>query len=122
MSMTDTQQEYVAWRADPQRKGTKAEWAAEHSVSTETLRRWEKTDWFKDAMDEQLHELHLSADATMEVVAAAHEKAKNGDTQAMKLYLAFLERVAPVRQRADDGDLAGLSTDELLAMLEGPID
>lgn len=120
--MTETQQAYVEWRADPQRQGTKAEWAKTHNVSTETLRRWSNEDWFREAMDDRLHELHLSEDAVLEVVAAAHSKAVGGSEQAMKLYLQFLERVNPVKPRADDGDLAGMTTDELLAMLEGPVE
>lgn len=120
--MDETQTEYVEWRANPQRVGTKAEWAQAHNKSTETLRRWEKSDWFREAMDDRLHELHLSEDAILEVVAAVHSKAVGGDVQAQKLYLAFLERVNPVKQRVDDGDLAGLSTDELMGLLDGPVD
>jgi hypothetical protein len=120
--MTETQLAYVEWRSNPKREGSKESWAKAHGVSTETLRRWDKSEWYRTAMEDRLHELHLGEDAQLEVMASIHQSAVNGDNQAQKLYVAMLERLAPMKARVDDGDLAGKTTEELLAMLEGPVD
>jgi len=122
MELTSTQLEYVAWRAKPDRAGTKAQWARDHSVSDETLRRWEKTDWFREALEEDLRSSHLGMDSILEVIAGMQKKAAQGDTQAAKLYWQFVERVNPMRQHEVSDDLSSLSDEELDALLEGAID
>jgi phage tail tape-measure protein len=120
--MTDVQQAYVDWITSPEKSGTKTEWAKEHGVSVSTLYEWQRTEWYQSALDTRMRELNLSMDKVHEVIAALQKKAAQGDSGAAKLYLQFLERVQPMKAAVSAGDLAGLDTMDLYAMLDGPID
>lgn len=120
--ITELQREYVTWNADPKREGSKQGWATAHNVSYETLRRWQKEDWYAVALEEELRERGLGMDSILDVVMAMKKKAAEGDTAAAKLYFQFIDRVQPMKQREVEDDLASLSDDALDALLEGAVD
>jgi hypothetical protein len=123
--LTDVQQKFLDWAANPApiaEKGSQQRFADAHGVTSETLRRWKKTEWFRGEMDERLHDAGLGPEAVQQVVIAAQQRAAEGDVAAMKTYLQLLDRVNPIRVKVDDGDLAGIPTDELMAMLDGAVD
>lgn len=123
--LSPMQLEFIEWFCDPRsrvEKGSQAAFAREHNVTEETVRRWKKTEWFTERTEQRLREEALGEDSLWEVVRAAKTKALDGDVQAMKVYQQFSDRLNPPKIRVDDGDLKGLTTDELLALLAGPIE
>lgn len=123
--LNSTQRDFIDWAADPRpttEKGTQQWFADKHKVTSESCRRWKKTDWFREELEERMRDMSLGTDSIMAVIAAQQQRAVEGDNQAAKTYLALLERVAPMRQQVDDGDLSGVSTADLLAMLDGAVE
>jgi hypothetical protein len=120
--MTEVQQEYLQWMGNPQREGSKVQWAKDHAVSVATLYKWEKAEWYQSGLEQTMREMHLSMDKTLEVIAAVQKQAARGDIQSAKLYLQFLERVQPMKSSTTRGDLANMTDDEIQAALLGAID
>lgn len=123
--LSSTQLAFVEWFCDPRPrddKGSQQQFATQYGETTERLRRWKKQEWFKSLTEERLREEALGEESTWELIRAAKEKALQGDVQAMKVVLAYQQRLNPMRQIADDGDLKGKTSEELLAMLAGAIE
>lgn len=114
MELTTTQLAWIENQSNPtQDRTSQAKFAAAHNVSEETLRRWKKTEWFRDALDERMRDMHLSQDKVMDVVRAMQTAASAGDVSAAKTYLAFLERVQPMRTMQEDAAVEQMTDDEL---------
>lgn len=116
MELTAAQIAFIENATNPTaERMSQAKFAELHGVNPETLRRWKKTDWFRDALDERMRELHLSQDKVMDVVRAMQTAASNGDVQAAKTYLAFLERVQPMKPAQEDSAIEQMTDEELEA-------
>jgi hypothetical protein len=96
--LTDTQIEYLEWRSNPSRSGTKRQWAIDHGVDPKTLRRWEQSDWFREELEAELRALALGPDAMLEVAVQLQRDAAAGDGQATRQYLALVEKLNPTRE------------------------
>lgn len=112
--LTETQTAYIAWRADPTRVGTKTQWATDNHVNITTLRAWEKSTWYEDGLNDALSEMALGTDSIMEVIHSCQRAAAGGDQQAVKTYLAFLDKVKPQREAPRDArEIEQMTDDEL---------
>ena len=112
------QLEYIEWLADPERLGSKKEWARSHGVAESTVFRWQNDRWFKAAYEQRLAELNVSPDRIQAVVDSLWTAASRGDTKAASLYLQYVDRLQPKRVVIEDARVAGLSDDELAAELQ----
>jgi hypothetical protein len=111
--LTDTQLAYVEWRADPTREGSKIDWAAEHGTTAGNLRRWEKTPWYREALNARLAQLNIEPERLQQVLDALWREAKDGDVNAAKTYFAEIEKIRPTQRRVESADIADLSDEEL---------
>lgn len=111
--ITDTQLEYIDWRADPTRNGSKESWAADHGTTAATLRRWEKTPWFRQGLERRLAELNIEPERLQVVLDTLWREAKDGDVNAAKAYFAAIEDMRPKRTRIEDTSLVDLTDEEL---------
>ncbi len=113
-ALTSTQAEYIAWRANPTRTGTKTHWATEHKVNITTLRSWEKTQWYQDGLSEALNEMALGTDSIMEVLHGIQRAAASGDMAAAKTYLTWVDKINPQREAPRDArEVENMTDDEL---------
>lgn len=110
------QTEYIAWRANPTRVGTKTQWATDHAVNITTLRAWEKTQWYQDGLTEALNEMALGTDSIMEVLHGIQRAAASGDMAAAKTYLVWVDKINPQREAPKDSREVENMTDEELEM------
>jgi hypothetical protein len=119
--LTDTQLEYVQWRAQPQGvRGTKKGWADDHGINERTLQRWESESWFRPALERELAKLNVEPDRIQVVLDALWKEAKGGDVQAAREYLKAVEELRPPRPSMEDASVASLTDEELeLAWEEG---
>lgn len=118
--LTQTQLDYIDWRANPERQGAKRAWAEEHGTSETTLQRWDKTAWFRDGLDKKLAQLNVSPDRMQAILDRLHNEAKGGDVAAAKAYMQWVSVMMPDRTRVEDVSIESLTDDELrLAFEEG---
>ena len=113
MELTQTQLQYIEWRIDPSRDGTKKDWAAAHGISRDTLQRWDKETWFQHALERRLQELNINPDRVQDIVNALHREARGGNVAAAKLYLDYVRDLMPQRSHIEDRDVAAMSDEEL---------
>lgn len=116
--LSTPQLEYIEWLCDPQRQGSKKEWARDHGFAESTIFRWQNDRWFKQAYEQRLAELNVSPDRIQAVVDALWAAASRGDTKAASLYLQYVDRLQPKRVVIEDARVAGLSDEELRAELD----
>ena len=83
--MTEVQQEYLQWMGNPQREGSKVQWAKDHAVSVATLYKWEKAEWYQSGLEQTMREMHLSMDKTLEVIAAVQKQAARGASSTTRI-------------------------------------
>ena len=94
------QKVYLTWLADPQRAGTKGEWAADYGVSPSTLQHWEKNPLFrrelKKAVVEEITDPQHIHELALEVRAIALRPGpKTLDSERLKavdLYVKMVDR------------------------------
>ena len=123
--LSPLQLEYIEWLCDPARAGSKKAWALAHDISENTVHRWQKDRWFKDAQERRLAELNVSPDRIQVVIEALHLAASRGDTKAAALYLQYVDRLNPKRILIEDTRVSGLSDADLrleLVELLGGVD
>lgn len=113
--LTETQTAYVEWRADPGRQGSKEAWGADHGVSDDTLRRWEKTAWYRDAMDKLLAERNVNPERIQEVLDSLQREAARGDVSAARAYMDYVRDLQPARRLVEDVRIESLSDEQLEA-------
>lgn len=116
--LSEVQRDYIEWLCDPEREGSKAQWAKDRGLSPRTLYSWVSDRWFKAAYEQRLAELNVSPDRIQAVVESLWKQAKGGDTKAASLYLQYVDRLQPKRVVIEDARVAALSDDELTAELQ----
>lgn len=120
MELSEKQLAYVEWRSNPHREGDKKEWAEANGISRTTIYNWEKAPWFRDALERRNADLNIAPDRIQEILDRLWREAKDGDTQAAKLYFAEIERIRPPAPTQEDRSIASLTDEELeLAWAEG---
>lgn len=115
MELTDTQLAFIEWRADPARQGSQEQWAREHGVSSDTLRRWKKSAWFRDALDRLLVERNVDPERIQAVLDALQQGAARGDVSAARAYMDYVRDLQPARRVVEDVRVESLSDEELEA-------
>jgi hypothetical protein len=115
--LTAAQQEYLAWFVDPNRAGSKKDWARSHKIHEGTPRQWELQDKFQQAVNRRLSELNLDAMRIQRIIDALYEKALEGDTKAADMILKYVDRLNPHRIKVEDTKVEEMSDAELRAAL-----
>ena len=116
--LSEKQLAYIGWLCDPEREGSKAQWATANNMSVRTLYNWVNDRWFKVAYEQRLAELNISPDRIQVVIDALHAAAKRGDTKAASLYLQYVDRLSPKRIIIEDVRVSSMSDEELRLELE----
>jgi len=116
--LSASQREYIEWLCDPERSGSKAQWAKDRGLHPGTVYNWMQDRWFKAAYEQRLAELNIHPDRIQAVVDALWRAASGGDTKAASLYLQYVDRLQPKRVVIEDARVAALSDDELAAELQ----
>jgi hypothetical protein len=116
--LSEKQLAYILWLCDPEREGSKAQWAVANGLSVRTLYNWVNDRWFKVAYEQRLAELNISPDRIQVVIDALHNAAKGGDTKAASLYLQYVDRLSPKRIIIEDVRVASMSDEELRLELQ----
>lgn len=116
--LSEKQLAYITWLCDPEREGSKAQWATANGLSVRTLYNWVNDRWFKVAYEQRLAELNISPDRIQVVIDALHAAAKRGDTKAASLYLQYVDRLSPKRIIIEDVRVSSMSDEELRLELE----
>ncbi len=114
--LTDAQLAYVEYASLPKdaRPLSKEAFAASIGVSDDTLRRWDKTAWMREALERRMAELNITPDRVQEVIDALHHAAvTDRDVSAMKQYMAYVESLNPSRALVEDVRIESLSDEEL---------
>ncbi len=111
------------WRAliewflkGPDRVATRPyEWAAEHGLHEDSIRRIKRDARFAKEWDRRAAELNIHPERTQSVIDALHSQAVGGSVQAASLYLQYIEKFTPKRRVLvdDDREASGLSDGEL---------
>lgn len=116
--LSEKQLAYIEWRCDPEREGSKQQWADANGMSVRTLYNWVNDRWFKVAYEQRLAELNISPDRIQVVIDALWAGAKRGDTKAASLYLQYVDRLSPKRIIIEDVRVSGMSDADLRVELE----
>ena len=101
---------------------TQKEWASEHGVHEDSLRRWKRDPRFTREWDRRAAELNIHPERTQSVIDSLHAQAVGGSVQAASLYLQYVEKFTPKRRvLVDDREASGLSDVELADELEAQV-
>jgi len=99
---------------------TQREWAREHELHEDSLRRWKRDPRFTREWDRRAAELNIHPERTQSVIDALHAQAVAGSVNAASLYLQYIEKFTPRRSVVlEDRAVSGLSDLELADELEG---
>lgn len=126
VELTQQQADFLDWWVTPNKEKvprTLHAWAEEHGLTTESLRRWRKTEWWEVSLRRRLAELNVSPDRVQAVIdalfnAATDPEAKDRVTAA-RVLLEYTQQLMPVKPVAPaDRDADALSDEELQQLLE----
>ena len=97
------------------------EWAAEHGLHEDSIRRIKRDPRFAREWDRRAAELNVHPERTQGVIDSLHAAAVGGSVQAASLYLQYVEKFTPRRRVVvdDEREVVGLSDDELADELAG---
>jgi hypothetical protein len=114
---------FLEWLIDPDRRGSKKQWADEQGVSYEILRRWQRDPRFKAELGKRAAELNIDEFRIQEVVNSLYKAATlDGDVRAMQAYLTYVGRFMPTQRIITDRKIEDLSDEELGAELRAHLD
>jgi len=98
------------------------EWAAEHGLHEDSIRRIKRDPRFAREWDRRAAELNVHPERTQGVIDSLHAAAVGGSVQAASLYLQYVEKFTPKRRVVvDEGEVSGLSDGELADELEAQV-
>jgi len=120
--MPDLWSDFLDWLLlGPDRQPlTQREWAQEHELHEDSLRRWKRDPRFTREWDRRAAELNIHPERTQSVIDALHAQAVAGSVNAASLYLQYIEKFTPRRSVVlEDRAASGLSDLELADELEG---
>lgn len=123
--MPDLWRDFLDWLLlGPDRQPlTQREWAQEHELHEDSLRRWKRDPRFIREWDRRASEVNVSPERVQGVVDALWARAAEGDVKAAGLYLQYVDKFTPKRRVVvdDDRDASGLSDVELADELEAEV-
>lgn len=110
-------EEFVDWMyARARTPATQTEWAREHGIHPDSVKRWKRNPHFKAYMEARAVEINLSPERIQDVLDAIYTAASNGDVQAAREYLRWAERfLPPPTPPAPPPSAEQLTDEELLA-------
>ena len=99
---------------------TQKEWAGEHAIHQDSIRRIKRDPRFVREWDRRAAELNINPERVQSVIDALWQQAANGDVKAASLYLQYIEKFTPRRKVVveDERDAQSFSDDELASLLE----
>ena len=99
---------------------TQKEWAGEHAIHQDSIRRIKRDPRFVREWDRRAAELNINPERVQSVIDALWQQAANGDVKAASLYLQYIEKFTPRRKvvMEDERDAQSFSDDELASLLE----
>ena len=99
---------------------TQREWAADHDIHEDSIRRIKKDTRFIKEWDRRAAELNINPERVQSVIDALWQQAAGGDVKAASLYLQYIDKFTPKRKVSveDERDVALFSDEELAAALE----
>jgi len=102
---------------------TQKEWAADHGIHEDSVRRIKRDQRFVREWDRRSAELNVHPERTQAVVDALFVAAAAGDVKAASLYLQYIEKFTPKRRVIVDDErlAASLSDEELFEELESEL-
>jgi|TARA_R110002020_G_scaffold25087_6_gene81676 hypothetical protein len=102
---------------------TQREWAAEHDIHEDSIRRIKKDTRFVKEWDRRAAELNINPERVQSVIDALWQQAAGGDVKAASLYLQYIDKFTPKRKVSveDDRDVAAFSDEELADAMEAEI-
>ncbi len=102
---------------------TQREWAADHGIHEDSVRRIKRDQRFVREWDRRSAELNVHPERTQAVVDALFVAAAAGDVKAASLYLQYVEKFTPKRRVVVDDErlAASLSDEELFEELESEL-
>lgn len=114
-------QEYVDWLTNPEKpddEPTQVAFAKKRNMWPQQLQQWKRDKRVRDNIERRFEQLNISPDRVQQVVDAMFARAKAGDTNAAKLYLQFIERLAPPKVIVEDKRVKDMSDAELAQALD----
>ena len=123
--MPDLWKELLEWllRGPDISPRTQREWAKDHEIHEDSIRRIKRDNRFVREWDRRAAELNINPERVQSVIDALWQQAAAGDVKAASLYLQYIDKFTPKRKVAveDDRDAALFSDEELAAALEAEL-
>ena len=118
-------QELLDWllRGPARRPRTHRDWAAEHDIHEDSLRRIKRDHRFIKEWDRKAAELNINPERVQSVIDSLWLRASEGDVKAASLYLQYIEKFTPRRKLVidDERDIASFTDEELASALEAEV-
>ena len=102
---------------------TQREWAKQHELHEDSVRRIKKDSRFLKEWDRRAAELNINPERVQSVIDALWQRAADGDVKAASLYLQYIDKFTPKRKVAvaEDRDVLSMSDSQLADELEATI-
>ena len=118
-------QELLDWllRGPDRRPRTPRDWADEHDIHEDSLRRIKRDPRFVKEWDRKAAELNINPERVQSVIDSLWLRASEGDVKAASLYLQYIEKFTPRRKLVidDERDIASFTDEELASALEAEV-
>ena len=118
-------QELLDWllRVPDRRPRPQRDWADEHDIHEDSLRRIKRDHRFIKEWDRKAAELNINPERVQSVIDSLWLRASEGDVKAASLYLEYIEKFTPRRKLVidDERDIASFTDEELASALEAEV-
>ena len=118
-------QELLDWllHGPDRRPRTQRDWASEHDIHEDSLRRIKRDHRFIKEWDRKAAELNINPERVQSVIDSLWLRASEGDVKAASLYLQYIEKFTPRRKLVidDERDIASFTDEELASALEAEV-
>ena len=118
-------QELLDWllRGPDRSPRTQRDWADEHDIHEDSLRRIKRDPRFVKEWDRKAAELNINPERVQSVIDSLWLRASEGDVKAASLYLQYIEKFTPRRKLVidDERDIASFTDEELASALEAEV-
>lgn len=124
--ISEQQAEFLEWLVTPpegRNPSSQNEWARQHGLATQTVVRWKNHDAvFRAAWEKRMVDLGVGPEPMQDILNALRLAAGEGDVQAAKAYIAWVEKISPPKKAEQDAAaIEDMTDDEFADMLEGLI-
>jgi len=117
--LTRIQEEYLDWLLLPSElksPHTNTEWAAEHSLTLNTLTNWKKLPMFAERWKDGIKGMAVSPERTQMLLDSLFKKGINGDVKSAQLYLQATNQMPNPRQEIN------IKTDNARELSDGELE